>query len=155
MLQLRRLFVPVERRIIGTRRCRQIIRGIQTMPKRGDRGTLYDLLASKMFTYCVHCSQVVVAMSGGVDSSVTARLLAEKVQSFRIHTVYFLNYLLRTTTYPLYSCETGTRGMNPVRTRAASGRRIGKTCIKFVGCLAVLVRWSLLPFRSVSFETNV
>ena len=153
MLQLRRLFVPVERRIIGTRRCRQIIRGIQTMPKRGDRGTLYDLLASKMI-YLL-CSQVVVAMSGGVDSSVTARLLAEKVQSFRIHTVYFLNSLLRTTTYPLYSCETGTRGMNPVRTRAASGRRIGKTCIKFVGCLAFLVRWSLLPFRSVSLETNV
>ena len=56
MLQLRRLCVPLERRIIDTKRCRQIIRAIQTVPKRGDKGTLYDLLASKMITYCVHKS---------------------------------------------------------------------------------------------------
>ena len=51
-------------------------RSIYTGPKPGDKGENTPLFNAPILL----CSPVVVAMSGGVDSSVAARLLAEKVR---------------------------------------------------------------------------
>jgi tRNA(Ile)-lysidine synthase TilS/MesJ len=55
------------------------IRALQHAPKKGDKGDNY--FKSKIeVVYISNCIPlVVVALSGGVDSAVTARLLAQKV----------------------------------------------------------------------------
>lgn len=48
------------------------------VPKRGDKGKLFTSLTGMLI--CMNL--VVVGMSGGVDSSVTAKLLADQVNQF-------------------------------------------------------------------------
>lgn len=69
---------------------------------------------------------VVVAMSGGVDSSVTAKLLAEKVREVKNPPHTFAYNHPRIMTSPPSLCGIGIPGMNRGKMRAVSGRRTGR-----------------------------
>jgi asparagine synthetase B (glutamine-hydrolysing) len=69
---------------------------------------------------------VVVAMSGGVDSSVAAKLLAEKVRHVDNPLHAFAHNCSRIMTFPPYLCGTGTPGTNRALMWAVTGRRTGK-----------------------------
>lgn len=81
-------------------------------------------------------------MSGGVDSSVTARLLLDKVYSaLRILLPGDTHVAHRGTTCLRYSCATGTPATSLARTADASGRRTGRTCSGSAGCSISRVKW--------------
>lgn len=89
-------------------------------------------------------------MSGGVDSSVTAKLLTEQVRSSILiedETILFKlgvsSAFARIMTYQLSSCEIGTPMMNLVPIVVANGKKTGKTWGVCVVCWIFLVRWSL------------
>ena len=71
---------------------------------------------------------VVVAMSGGVDSSVTAKLLAEKVRQVDNPSHAFAHNCSRIMTFLPSSCGIGIPGMNRALMWAVTGRRTGKMC---------------------------
>jgi len=70
-------------------------------------------------------------MSGGVDSSVTAKLMIDQV--CRAERYLSVGFLLsgftgsRVMMLPDYSCGTGIQETNPGPIRDANGRRIGRT----------------------------
>lgn len=82
---------------------------------------------------------VVVAMSGGVDSSVTARLLANEVSEPQKRVNYLKSW--RIMTFLLYLCEIGTREMKPGPITAVSGNKTGKTFSVFASLLPSLAKW--------------
>lgn len=69
---------------------------------------------------------VVVAMSGGVDSSVTAKLLAEKVREVKKPPHTFAYDHPRIMTSPPSLCGIGIPGTNRAQMWAVSGRRTGR-----------------------------
>ena len=69
---------------------------------------------------------VVVAMSGGVDSSVTAKLLTEKVREVKNPPRTFAYDHPRIMTSPPFLCGIGIPGTNRAQMWAVSGRRTGR-----------------------------
>ena len=65
-------------------------------------------------------------MSGGVDSSVTAKLLAEKVREPRILRTFFAYTHPRIMTSPPSLCGIGIPATNRAQMSAVSGRRTGR-----------------------------
>lgn len=84
-------------------------------------------------------------MSGGVDSSVTARLLSEKVRNIdaiNCNTTHKLCWpFYRTMISPPSSCGIGTLEMSPERTRAANGKKTGRTCSESVASWMSHAEW--------------
>ena len=81
------------------------------LPKNGSKG-IQTLFRRKLKWTLIVCT-VVVAMSGGVDSSVTAKLLAEKVRPVKESFTRFCPRLSkRTMTSPPSLCGIGTPGTN-------------------------------------------
>ena len=80
---------------------------------------------------------MVVAMSGGVDSSVTAKLMVDQVGFLQrsLSLRFPLSYITGSRVMMLldFSCETGTQETNPGLTKDVSGRRIGRT---YSSCLS-------------------
>ena len=93
------------------------------VPKKGDRGWLSIYFLKGILTQV----SVVVGMSGGVDSSVAALLLAKKVcQECNISKKNKCSFT-RTLIFLLFLCGTGTLETNLAQTRDANGKEIGKT----------------------------
>lgn len=84
---------------------------------------------------------VIVAMSGGVDSSVTAKLLTEQVRLQLLQYRAPFDVVSRTMTYLLSSCATGIPATNRVLIRAANGKRTGKMSGGPAGYWTFLAKW--------------
>lgn len=69
---------------------------------------------------------VVVGMSGGVDSSVSALLLAKNVCQKRSKTSSKRMLIVRTLIFLPFLCGTGTLETNLAQTGDANGKKIGK-----------------------------
>jgi NH3-dependent NAD+ synthetase len=65
-------------------------------------------------------------MSGGVDSSVTAKLLADHVRKQKDNLKPSLIEPLRITIFQPSSCVTGIHETSPALTVVANGRKTGK-----------------------------
>lgn len=104
--------------------------------------------ALKMLNFALlSFAPVVVAMSGGVDSSVTAKLLADKVRNIS-HVVASRRQwsfpISRITTFRLCLCAIGTPATSLVQTMDVSGRKIGKTSDACAEYWIFLVKWYVL-----------
>jgi hypothetical protein len=73
-------------------------------------------------------------MSGGVDSSVAASLLTKEVRLSNVGVNWQLK-MSRIMICLLFTCGTGTREMNRVRTRGVNGRKTGTTSSSFARSL--------------------
>ena len=109
------------------------------VPKRGARGNLYFFVPECW----LYMSLVVVGMSGGVDSSVAAKLLADQVNQLvyfaRDPFIWFLVH--RSMIYQQYSCEIGTLGTNQGLTKVVNGKGTGKMSNEYVKSLIYPVKW--------------
>jgi len=89
------------------------------------------LLIPSGFRTLTRRALVVVAMSGGVDSSVTAKLMVDQVRylQYSLFLWFFLSCIAgsRVMTLLDFSCGIGTRETNPGLIKDVNGRRIGKT----------------------------
>ena len=74
-------------------------------------------------------------MSGGVDSSVAARLLVDQVWKDDFLRFNALTKLDRITIFQPYICAIGTPETNPEQTMVVNGKKTGKTCNVSVACL--------------------
>ena len=96
-------------------------------PERGEKG---KPLMVRVYHTLTHEWLVVVAMSGGVDSSVTAKLMVDQVRYLqrRLSLRLILTCVAGSRVMMLldFSCATGTRETNPGPTRGANGKRIGR-----------------------------
>ena len=80
-------------------------------------------------------------MSGGVDSSVTAKLLAEKVRHVNTPSHSFAHNYSRIMIFPPFLCGIGIPGTNRALMWAASGRRTGKMCNACAESSTFHARW--------------
>jgi NH3-dependent NAD+ synthetase len=86
---------------------------------------------------------VVVAMSGGVDSSVTARILANKVGTPAFHLSSSTD-VSRDMIYLPSSCAIGIRVTSQELIRAVNGRETGRTYNVSARHWIYLVKWSVI-----------
>lgn len=82
-------------------------------------------------------------MSGGVDSSVTARILADKVRSYELDGDIIILIRIRIMIYLQFSCVIGTLVMSREQIEVASGRKTGKTFNGSAKSLIFPVKWSV------------
>jgi predicted PP-loop superfamily ATPase len=122
--------------------------GPQVTVARLPKVILVRLRVKVSFCNLIHFPAVVVAMSGGVDSSVAMKLLADQVCAILECIINLISTNDRTLTCLRFTCGIGMLVMKQAQTSAVSGRKTGRMFSVFAGSLTRPVEWSGYTYQS-------